>query len=243
MDSFISIESKQSKECIDRLVKIGLAEPITRNEFGVPSDFKSNHNYFHPKRHIPPTNPNDTYNISPVEGYTFSILKSMQNVQSLTHTNGLNRYVCKYVGKIDEQNQVLVRSHPHHEGTLISNATFLKNTKVTSTSINENRVLSKKRDKFHPKGRLISLMEQIQTMLGFHQVRTDMHFEIISTLPLEHRAGKESNSNISRSTTKDNIIVDDNGDGVGTSFVCNNIRKDKDLDIWRQLTNSELITL
>ena len=175
-----------------------------------------------------------------MEGYTFSILKSMQNVQSLTHTNGLNRYVCKYVGKIDEQNQVLVRSHPHHEGTLISNATFLKNTKVTSSSILENQVLSRKRSSFHPKGRLISLMEQIQTMLGFHQVRTDMSFELISTLPLEYRAGKEINSNVSRSTDVNN---DDHADGVDTSFVCNNIRKKKGLEEWRQLTSSELIIL
>ena len=83
-------------------------------------------------------------------------------------------------------------------------------------------------------------MEQIQTMLGFHQVRTDMSFELISTLPLEHRARKEINSNVSRSTDINN---DDHADGVDTSFVCNNIRKKKGLEEWRQLTSSELIIL
>ena len=89
-------------------------------------------------------------NISPVEGKTFSVLKSMQNVQWLTKTNGVNKYVCKYIGKIDENNLVIVRSHPHENGTLISKQTFIHNTKIPISSINERLALEKKREKSIP---------------------------------------------------------------------------------------------
>ena len=49
----------------------------------------------------------------------------MQNVQWLTDSGGLN----KYIGKIDENNYVIIKAHPHDPGVLISQATFLDNTK------------------------------------------------------------------------------------------------------------------
>ena len=81
---FIPISVKPSPECIEKLVAIGMADPICYNEKGYPSEFKSNHPFFHPTRHIPPTNPNDDCNMSPVEGKTFSACRSMQNIQCLT---------------------------------------------------------------------------------------------------------------------------------------------------------------
>ena len=246
-NTYISIESKISQECMDRLIQIKLAEPIIKNKFGVPSTFKSHHGFFHPKRHIPPTNPNDTLNISPVEGYTFSILRSMQNIQSLTHTNGLNRYVCKYIGKIDEQNQIFIRSHPNDPSKLVSSSNFLHNTKVTGTAINEEKALNKKRHKHNPKGRAISLVEQLQIMLSYPQVRTDMQHKNIGTVPLEQRAGVEktpcvfnSNNENDFSDNHDNENIED---GVDTSICCDKIRKEKGLDLWRQLRKSELIML
>ena len=188
---FLPLPNKQSSECIDTLVKIGLADPIITNEFGAQSEFKSSCKYFHPTRHIHPTNPHEHLNISPVEGKTFSACRSMQNVQWITQSDGLNRYICKYVGKIDENNHVIVRAHAHDPGVLISQATFLHNTKITSSSINEMKALDKKRNKKHPRGRAISLMEQLQVMLNYPQVHTDMVFEIIPTVPLEQRAGIE----------------------------------------------------
>ena len=58
--------------------------------------------------------------MSPVEGKLFSACRSMQNLQSLNCTNGTNKYVCKYCAKIDQQNYVVVKSHPHNSGTLMS---------------------------------------------------------------------------------------------------------------------------
>ena len=251
-NSYISIETKRSQDCIDRLIQIGLAEPQTKNEFGVYTKFRCYHKYFHPKRHIPPTNPNDDLNISPVEGYTFSICRSMQNVQNLTHTNGLNRYVCKYIGKIDEQNKIFIKSHPYKDDSLVNKSTFLYNTKIASSSTNEEKKLSKQRNKYHPKGRAISIMEMLQIMLSYPQVRTDMIFEIICTLPLEQRPGVEKTVQLSTTNfLKENYdFIDINNerdeqelDGMDISVLIQKIRKEKKMPKFRNLSQSELIML
>lgn len=95
--------------------------------------------FFHPTRHIPPTNPQDDLNISPVDGKTFAACRSMQNIQCLTASGGLN----KYIGKIDENNHVIIRAHAHDPGILISHATFLHNTKISSSAIMELKALEK----------------------------------------------------------------------------------------------------
>lgn len=230
-DTYLSLETKRSPECIARLVKIGLAEPITYNEHQVPSRFKSSHHYFHPVRHIPPTNPNNDLNISPVEGYTFSILKSMQNIQYLHCTNGLNKYVCKYIGKIDEQNYVIVKSSQHDKGTLMTKAKFLHNTKIATSAYNEKKSFQKDRSNFHPRGRIISLMEMIQLMLSYSEVRTDMNFEVIATVPLEQRAGVER-------TVFENV-----DDGIDTSILSKVVREEVNLPTWRRLRNPEILIL
>lgn len=249
-NSYISIETKRSEDCIDRLIQIGLAEPITANIYGVKSKFRSYHSYFHPMRHIPPTNPNDDFNISPVEGYTFSICRSMQNIQNLTHTNGLNRYVCKYIGKIDEQNRILISSHPYKQNCLVNKSSFLHNTKITSSAINENKYFSKQRDKKHPRGRAITLMEMLQIMLSYPQVRTDMIFEIICTLPLEQRPGIEKSIKIPTTdfiNEKYNLIDEDDNeeqpDGLDTSILIQKIRNDLKFPSERQLRQEELLML
>ena len=98
---------KLAKECVEMLIRIGLANPFEINEFGVSEDAKYHHSFFKPNRHIPPTNPNDYLSISPAEGRTFAMCKSMQNAQSLTNTNGLNKHVCKCIGKMDEANNAV----------------------------------------------------------------------------------------------------------------------------------------
>ena len=115
----------------------------------------------------------------------------MQNVQSLTGTNGVNKYVCKYVGNFYEGNKVVVRSNPHDAGRLVTMTKFLHNTKISSSAINEKRAHEKSRDHKHPSGRAISEMEMIQVMLKHPQVHTDMEFDNIPTVPLELRAGVE----------------------------------------------------
>ena len=94
--SFIDLPRNWSKDCIDRLVRIGLAEILPNDEI------KYHHDFFTPKQHIPPTMSTHDMNMSPVEGKTFAACQSMQNIQMLTDCGGVNKYVCKYIGKIDE---------------------------------------------------------------------------------------------------------------------------------------------
>ena len=93
-----------SMECLKRLEQIGIIEPLVIHENGFVEPFKSYLEFFHPKRHLPPVSWTHDENISPVEGKTFAYCRSMQNIQKLTQTGGCNRYVVKYLGKIDEQN-------------------------------------------------------------------------------------------------------------------------------------------
>ena len=92
---------------IERLKKTGHAELAETNEFGWSPPVKYNSSFFNPKRHIPPTNPNDDINMSPVENVTFAVCKSMQNIQILTGSNGCYKYCCKYMSKIVAENENL----------------------------------------------------------------------------------------------------------------------------------------
>ena len=38
----------------------------------------------------------------------FTAFKSIQDAQILEHTNGLAKYVCKYITKVDEENYVVL---------------------------------------------------------------------------------------------------------------------------------------
>ena len=89
--------------------------------------------------------------MSPVEGKTFSACQSMQNVQCLSRSGGLN----KYIAKIDENNYVIIHAHPNDKGVLISQSTFLHNTKITSSAINEKKHLKKVEGKLIPKVELL----------------------------------------------------------------------------------------
>ena len=91
----------------------------------------------HPRWHIPPTNLNNDLNMSPAEGYTFSNCRSMQNIQVLTQSGGVNKYVCKYIGKIDKQNYIIVSTNG--TGKLVIKSTFLHNTKISSSKIAEDK--------------------------------------------------------------------------------------------------------
>ena len=233
---FIPLPNNHSPDCVEKLVKIELADPILLNEFGVPSEFKCSCGLFHPTRHIPPTNPHDDLNISPVESRTFCACKSMQNIQWLTVCGGLNKYICKYIGKIDENNYVIIRAHPHDPGVLISQKVFLHNTKISGSSINEMKALEEKRGKGHPKGRAISLMEMLQVMLNYPQVHTDMVFESVPTLPLEQRAGVECKGN---SDIYDGMC-NDGDELISLSY---QIRQEKAFPEWRQHRDEELLVL
>ena len=159
--------------------------------------------------------------MSPVEGYTFSNCRSMQNIQLLTQTGGVNKYVCKYIGKVDEQNYVVVKANNNASSTstsgsasLRTRSTFLHNTKITSSKIQEDK--DRKKDDKYPQFTYVSHNEQTQQILGYAEVRTNMNFRNIATMPLEYRKGVEL----------DNFVISKkaNNDSEQTGSVSNDIR-------------------
>ena len=151
-DTFMELPQNWSKDCIDRLIMVGLAEVVSVDENDSVIQF--NDSFFNPKRHIPHTMNTHDVNMSPVEGKTFSVCRSMQNIQMLTDCGGVNKYVCKYIGKIDEQNYVVM--HVYGRGQLVTKGQFLHNTKITSSKKNEDNARRKRRDFNHPQGRAVS---------------------------------------------------------------------------------------
>jgi hypothetical protein len=137
------LANKHDIEVVETLVEIGMADPIVVNEHGHQEDVKIHHHYFHPKKHIPKTMSSDDCNMSPVEGKTFSVLRSMHNCQSLMCTNGTNKYVCKYVMKIDASNYVVFWASPYDAGKLMSQNQFLHNIKVGTSEYNEKKAFEK----------------------------------------------------------------------------------------------------
>ena len=158
---YIPLPNDYSIPCLKILESIDLTDVLVIDDDGNVKEFKSPLPFFHPVRHVPPTNPTNDINISPIEGYIFAITRAMQNVQRLTGTGGCSKYVCKYIAKIDEQNYVVILVNG--EGRLVTQATFLHNTKITSSKMGEDKVRQKNNKK--PQGRFISHMEMLHVML------------------------------------------------------------------------------
>ena len=225
--TFMSFKNDLPQNCIDRLVKIGLIDPIIENQYGYKSAIKSKLSFLHPKRHIPPTNVSDDINMSPCEGRTFSICRSMQNIQILLHGGGVNKYVCKYIAKLDEQNYIVVMVDPETNGQLVTVARFLHNTKVQTTKVNEEKSRQKRdRKGRYPEGRCISIMEQVHLMLSYPEVITNLRFISVPSMPLEFRAGVAMEKTVADSAQVGNVSDD--------------IRKDNGLPRWRQNTPNQM---
>ena len=129
--SYVSINTKFQKATLEILESIGLHE-----------NGKFNHPYFDPKRHIAPCNYNAKCNMSPVISDFFVAFKSMQNAQALDHTNGLTKYVCKYIAKFDDGNYCLLMQDIH-TGDWVIGKTHLHNTKIIRSKINEDKAFTK----------------------------------------------------------------------------------------------------
>ena len=117
-------------QSVKKLINYSL---ITEYNKGTVIEYKALHAFWKPNRHVPPTNPNFDYNISPVNGTLFAATISMQNIQILFNCAGLNTYVCKYVGSIDKGNFVVIATDKEKGGALTTQANCLHNTKVSSS--------------------------------------------------------------------------------------------------------------
>ena len=206
---FMSFNNDLPQNCIDRLVKIGVVEPVVQNEFGYRKEIKSKLSFLHPKRHIPPTNSSDDINMSPCEGYTFANCLSMHNIQVLTQGGGVNKDICKYIGKPDEQNYIVVLVDPETNGQLVKRATFLHNTKVSSTKSNEDKSRHNRKSKGkYPEGRSIAIMEKVHVMLLYLEVITNLNFVSIPSMSLEFRVGVALECTVADSAQEGNVSND-----------------------------------
>ena len=62
----------------------------------------------------------------------------MQNAHALDHTNGLTKYVCKYISKFDKGNYAILMQDIH-TGELVLGKVHLHNTKIVRSKINEDK--------------------------------------------------------------------------------------------------------
>ena len=96
----------------------------------------------------------------------------MQNVQQLTGAGGCSKYVCKYIAKIDEQNYVIIEVDG--KGRLVSKATFLHNTKVSSSKNAQDSERQKNASK--PQGKCMAVLEMLHVMLKYPEIVTNLEF-------------------------------------------------------------------
>lgn len=90
-DCYIPIHYDWHMNTKQLLEKIGLYNSQTE-KFG--------HSWFEPTRHMTSVLPNAVCNMSPVDRKLFAVLQSMQNLQWLAHTNGVAKYVGKFVDTV-----------------------------------------------------------------------------------------------------------------------------------------------
>lgn len=113
----------------------------------------------------------------------------MQNIQILKNCSSVNIYFCKYIGKIDEQNYVVI--YVDEKGQLFSKGQFIHKTKISTSKKNEEDSRVKDRFNNHPQGRVISHNEIVHLLLRYLEIITNLSFIHVSTLPLEFLTGSE----------------------------------------------------
>ena len=223
----MALPNKYSVPCLRILEKVGLTTKLIIHDCG-KIEFESNLDYFHPKKHIPPTNPNDHTNGSPVISEFFVVMKGMQNAQQMNGAGGTAKYVCKYLAMVDAQNYVVIEVDG--TGKLITKSRFLHNTKITSSNIAESKA-KEKRMQDKNEGKCICDIEMLATMLKYPEIITNIEFKKVSTMPLELRGGIAFQV---KKGVEDGAFV--------TTFL-DSFRKATLKENWRQNTPSQVLIL
>ena len=241
----MKLSNDLSIESLRCLAKVGIIAPIEYDEKRhtmVP--FKSRLGYSHPLRYIPAVNWSQNLIISPVESYTFSICQSMQNIQIITNSGGCNKYCIKYIGKIDEQNFVIVYADGNKNGVLITKKSFLHNTKLSASKHNEDKARKSQKERGTPNGKALAITEMLHVMLKYSEVSSDLLFAEIETTSLETRtlfAVEYNNEN--KPSSKNRFIPQMVNDGAEIGNICDNARHRSNLRKWRHFTENQLFVL
>ena len=105
----------------------------------------------------------------------------MQNLQRLTGTGGCDKYVCKYIEKIDEKNYIIIEVD--REDRMVTGADFLHNTKVTPSKLTENK--ERQKDNKKAQGQCMNQLEMLHINLKYPEVVTNLDFIKFTTMLLE----------------------------------------------------------
>ena len=196
---FIPIRYKFSNEFNQLMEKLELYKPPDIGH----NDGEYLHPLLQPTRHIGKVHQNATDNMSPVCAEWFAATRSMMNYQVLTGTNGVARYVVKYIVKLDEGNRCTVWADAKSGAVVKVDHQILHNTKITTSKINENKAFEKSRRRDHPTGRAIAFVECVQHLLGEAEVSTTLVFVRICTKPFEQR--KTTRFVLDEAVTEDDV--------------------------------------
>jgi PIF1 helicase. len=241
---FRPLKFEFSKECLQILEECGIYDPNPEThgqdlnywrggayqKDGYPKG-SFNDKMFCPRRHYGPCNPNATENMSPVNPVLFAATESMQNIQVVRNTNGVARYVVKYVVKKDEGNRITLGADFHSGARMNADEKFLHNTKITRSRINEEKALEKSKNRKRPSGRGIAHPDMQGRVLGHSDVVTDLIFVRVQTLSFEQR--KSTKFRLTRGGAL--IISDVNS----TESDCASVRREKNFTPERNITESQ----
>ncbi len=138
-DEFRDTKFSLSSECMKTLERIGVYKPPV--DGALKGTFENG--LFKPTHHVGCCDSKAKENMSPVIPEMFGATQSMQNAQVMTTTNGVARYVAKYITERDQNNQVTVAPSVHNSANMLVDTKFLHNTKINCSRINEEKAHQK----------------------------------------------------------------------------------------------------
>lgn len=230
------VDVSHTEAASDILVQLGLMKKTKDNTFVALTAALQGH------KHYPPSRAWEG-KFSPCNNRLFAATKSNQNLIYVTGYFA-SRYVAKYSAKIDESTRVFIGAGQKEANSLTLDVQFLHNTKITGSKINEEKLMLKRKDKNHPTGRAISIMEMMQATLGYDMVFTDIVFERLTTTPLGERAGfKISRRAPEKRGNRRNFPEDLSSQDYIATYVIRNQENRTRMQEWQKLSPSETIIM
>ena len=239
----VRIDPGHNPEVIALLAECGLCDRPPPNK---PWEFKGEADFLTMERYIPPVRRRDN-NMSPVNSHIFASMLSMMNIQRVGGY-GVNRYVTKYITKIDENSHTVCSVNPRDESQVFAKTSFLHNTKISSSSYNEQKRINDQRDKTHPQGRTLARTEIVQLLSREPQVHTNLEFIKVDTTPLEDRAGLHKIPETSRRRNDDEGFLERYQRMAGNNtlhfvIMSDYVRYDMSFAPWRLFTPSQVLLI
>ncbi len=111
----------------------------------------------------------------------------MQNLQVVRNTNGVARYVMKYIVKKDKGNRITLGANFHSGARMNVDKKILPNTKIIRSRVNKEKALEKSKSMKRLSGRGIAHPNMQGRILGHSDVVTDLLFVCIQRLSFEQR--------------------------------------------------------